>query len=79
MSRDQVLERIRSLAGSRTGLFRVHHVDSRLYARARRLFGSWADAVRAAGIDYQDSLRRARDRARRLRRMRARRARTPRA
>jgi hypothetical protein len=78
MSREEVLARIRALAESRTGLFRVHHVDSRLYARSRRLFGSWSEAVRAAGIDYQDSLRRARDRARRLRRIRVRRTRAAR-
>ena len=27
--------------------------DSALYARARRLFGSWSAAVRSAGIDYE--------------------------
>ena len=75
MSPDELLARIRSLASSRTGLFRVHRVEGKLYARARRLFGSWSEAVRAAGLDYQDAVRRARERARRLRRIRVRRAR----
>ena len=59
MSGDEVLEQVRDLA-ERGALFRVHRTHSDLYARARRLFGSWAMAVRAAGIDYPQTIQRAR-------------------
>lgn len=52
MNPHTVLEKIRQLAGREQGLFRIHHTHSGLYARARRQFGSWAEAVRAAGVDY---------------------------
>jgi hypothetical protein len=58
-----LLERIRALAGRDQGLFRVHRTHGALYARARRQFGSWAAAVRAAGIDYPAAVERARRRA----------------
>jgi hypothetical protein len=48
MSETQVLARIREFATETRGLFRVHHAQPALYARARRLFGSWSAAVRAA-------------------------------
>ena len=69
----RVLERIRQLAGRSAGLFRVHRTHSALYARARRQFGSWAAAVAAAGIDYRQSLDRARERSVATRRRRRRR------
>lgn len=53
MSRHQVLERIRELAGRAEGLFRVHQTNPDLYARARRQFGSWSSALHAAGVDYR--------------------------
>lgn len=72
-----VLERIRQLARAGEGLYRVHHTHSGLYARARRQFGSWADAVRAAGLDYVEAVTVARRRSietrRRQRRSRGRR------
>jgi hypothetical protein len=71
MSRDVVLEKIRHLAGRDEGIFRVHLTHSGLYARARRMFGSWAAAVEAAGVDYGQSLERARGRGLRARRARA--------
>ena len=63
MPPEAVLERIRQLAARETGLFRVHLTDASLYARARRLFGSWQGAVRAAGFDYVDVLEVSRRRA----------------
>jgi hypothetical protein len=63
MTRRQVLERIRSLAHDADGLFRVHDTDPGLYARARRQFGSWAEAVRAAGFSYGDVIETARRRS----------------
>ena len=53
MSADEVLVAIRWLAGREEGLFRIHRAYPALYARARRLFGSWHAAVRTAGVDYQ--------------------------
>ena len=53
MAPDEVLRTIGELARGRDGLFRVHLVAPGLYARARRLFGSWSEAVRLAGIDYE--------------------------
>jgi hypothetical protein len=52
MSPDDLLEIIRQLSRRGAGLFRVHRTHPGLYARARRLFGSWSGAVMAAGIDY---------------------------
>lgn len=73
MSPLALLERIRQLATRTEGLFRIHRTHSGLYARARRQFGSWSAAVRAAGVDYQDTISRARARSLRSRRQRGRR------
>jgi len=51
MTRGEILEKIRQLARRKDGLFRVHRTQAGLYARARRMFGSWSAAVAAAGID----------------------------
>jgi hypothetical protein len=63
MTREQVLDQIRGIMNARDGLFRVHHAHAGLYARARRMFGSWAAAVSAAGVDYPATIARARERA----------------
>ncbi|MGH7740902.1 MAG: hypothetical protein ACRENS_02650 [Candidatus Eiseniibacteriota bacterium] len=63
MAPEEVLDRIRTLAGREGGLFRIHLIEPPLYARARRLFGSWQGAVRAAGFDYVDVLEGSRRRA----------------
>lgn len=62
VSRDQVLEQIRSIA-TQGSLFRVHFDAPALYARARRLWGSWESAVRAAGVDYDATMSTARRRS----------------
>jgi hypothetical protein len=67
MSREVLLANIRDLA-QRGNLFRVHRTHSGLYARARRQFGSWSRAVRAAGLSYEDALETARSRSRETRR-----------
>jgi len=72
MSSTAVLEKIGQLATRRDGLFRVHHTHPGLYARARRQFGSWAAAVRAAGVDYDTALTAARSRSIQARRRRRR-------
>jgi hypothetical protein len=64
----ELLQRIRALAESEQGLFRVHQSHPDVYARARRQFGSWARAVQAAGIDYRQVVALARVRALRSRR-----------
>lgn len=57
-----VAEIIQRLHGHAGGLSRVHHTHPALYAKARRAFGTWREAVAAAGIDYaqerRDSLKR---------------------
>jgi len=57
-----VAEIIHRLHGQAGGLSRVHHTHPALYAKARRAFGTWREAVAAAGLDYarerRDSLRR---------------------
>jgi hypothetical protein len=63
MAPEDVLDRIRTLSSRRSGLFRVHHETPALDARARRLFGSWEGAVRAAGLDYDATVSRARQHA----------------
>ena len=73
MSREQLLQRIQELASRDSGLFRIHREQSGLYARARRLFGSWSAAVAAAGVDYSSLLGAARRRAVQTRRQNARR------
>src|SRR5262245_36931426 len=56
MSREEVLDVIRRLSRREPGLFRVHHTHPRIYARARRMFGSWSAAVAAAGLDYRTAI-----------------------
>ena len=51
-SRRRLLGAIRALHTQAGGLSRVHRTHAALYAQARRAFGSWRDAVAAAGIDY---------------------------
>ncbi len=59
---EQVLEQIRAFA--REGqLFRVHLTHPALYARARRHHGTWARALEAAGVQYQQVLLDARKRS----------------
>jgi hypothetical protein len=72
MNRDALLERIRLIARD-GGLFRIHRTHGGLYARARRQFGSWADAVRAAGLDYVGAVVVARQRSIETRRRKRRR------
>ena len=74
MSAPELLDRIRRLAETREGLFRVHQRFASLYARARRNFGSWSAAVQAAGLDYRGAMTGARQRSLKTRRRRARRA-----
>jgi len=62
-----LLQRIRDRAASGQ-LFRVHLVEPSLYARARRLFGSWARALAAAGLDHTAAVSAARRRAHEARR-----------
>ncbi len=62
VSPEQVLDEIRQVAGERA-LYRVHLDRPALYARARRLWGSWAGALLAAGLDYEDAISEARRRA----------------
>lgn len=64
MSREALLDRIREIAGEGHGLFRVHREHPEIYARARRRFGTWEEAVRRAGVDYDAAVRTARDRSR---------------
>jgi hypothetical protein len=66
---EDVLARIRSLAVRNGGLFRAHLIEPALYARARRLFGSWEGAVRAAGLDYAEAIHLAQQRAGQSRRL----------
>jgi hypothetical protein len=67
MSPSELLERIRDRAAV-GGLFRVHIAEPALYARARRLFGSWARALAAAGLDHHAAVSEARRRAHEARR-----------
>jgi len=62
--RAAVIAQIRELAARGDGLFRVHRTHPDLYARARRFFGSWAEAVIDAGLDYASAIRTARARSR---------------
>jgi hypothetical protein len=75
MAPEELLARIGALASREGGLFRAHRSHPALYARARRLFGSWEGAVRAAGLDYAELVALARQRASRARRLTWRRAR----
>ena len=62
MQPHEVLGYIRELAG-RDRLYRVHLDMPALYARARRLFGSWAAALEAGGLDHRATLAAARRRS----------------
>ncbi len=75
MPPDEVLRAIRERAQGRDGLFRIHLEAPGLYARARRLFGAWSEAVRRAGIDYEALQGVARARSLETRRLNRRRAR----
>jgi len=70
MSSAALLERVKSLANRSPGLCRIHETHPSLYARARRLFGSWAAAVRAAGFDYAEVIEQSRRRSLKTRRLR---------
>jgi hypothetical protein len=72
-----ILERIRSLAMRPDGLFRMHEKQPAFYAQARRRFGSWPAAVRAAGLDYAAIVNAAQRRATATRRRRRRQRRPP--
>ncbi len=67
MQPEEVLRRIQGLA-TQGALFRVHLDHPALYARARRLFGSWAGAVARAGYDHERAVHNARRRANESRR-----------
>lgn len=73
MAPEAVLDRIRQTAARGDGLFRVHLEQPALYARARRLFGSWSAAVAAAGLDYGAAVETARARSLNTRRQKTRR------
>ena len=64
MTREQTLDAIREIATQHDGLFRIHRRHADLYARARRLFGSWSAAVKSAGLDYDAAIGAARRRSR---------------
>lgn len=72
MAPEAVLERIRQTATRADGLFRVHLEQPALYARARRLFGSWSAAVEAAGLDYGAAVEKARIRSLHTRKVKSR-------
>jgi len=69
MQPDEVLLRIRQLSEQHS-MFRVHLHQPALYARARRLFGTWARAVSLAGLDHASAVSEARRRAVEARRRR---------
>lgn len=60
MTPQEVLRRIRELA-DRGKLIRVHLDVPALYARARRLFGTWAAALGAAGVNHAAAVAAARE------------------
>jgi hypothetical protein len=62
MAPSEVLHRIRD-EHARGTLFRMHREHPGLYARARRLFGTWARAVAAAGVDHDRAVADARRRS----------------
>ena len=62
VSRERVLAQLRE-AHAAGALFRVHIQQPALYARARRLWGSWAGALLAAGVDYERTMADARRRS----------------
>jgi hypothetical protein len=63
MSRESVIERIRQMSARGEGIYRTHLTQPALYARARRMFGSWSSAVAAAGLDYGATVERARSKS----------------
>lgn len=65
----EVLRQIRDLE-DRGQLFRVHLDTPALYARARRLFGTWAAALGAAGVNHGETVAAARQRSLETRRRR---------
>ena len=69
MQPQEVLRSIRALH-QRGELFRVHMRQPSLYARARRLFGTWAQALAQAGVDHAGTVHEARRRAAEHRRRR---------
>lgn len=69
MQPDEVLLRIRQLSEQHS-MFRVHLHQPALYARARRLFGTWARAVSLAGLDHASAVSEARRKAVEARRRR---------
>ena len=73
---EQVLQQIREAAQA-DRLFRVHLDHPAMYARARRLFGTWAGALHATGVDYEGVIAEARRRAAATRRRGAASVRTP--
>jgi hypothetical protein len=68
----EVLRHIRELA-DKGQLFRVHLDAPALYARARRLYGTWAAALAAAGVNHGAAVAAARQRSLETRRRRRRR------
>ena len=52
-ARRHIVEAIRHVHTVNGGLSRIHRNHAALYAQARRAFGSWRDAVAAAGLDYE--------------------------
>ncbi len=54
--RSHVVATIRDLHQQAGGLSRIHRTHPALYAQARRAFGSWREAVAAAGLDYGHEL-----------------------
>lgn len=62
MTPEEVLARIQR-ASAEGNLFRVHVQQPALYARARRLWGSWSAALAAAGLDYASTVTEARRRS----------------
>lgn len=54
--REHVIDVIRGLHEQSGGLSRIHRSHPALYAQARRAFGSWREAVAAAGINYDHEL-----------------------
>lgn len=70
MQPDEVLRHIRRMHEGGE-LFRVHLQQPSLYARARRLFGTWANALSLAGLDHSGAVSEARRRAAEGRRRRS--------
>ena len=67
MPPNEVLRRIRA-EFEHGALFRMHREHPALYARARRMFGSWAGALAEAGVDHDRAVADARRRSQEIRR-----------